>query len=68
MPYDGLEVDMLSVGNADSILVTNWVAWNNTVSRVLIDGTNKSGAGVVRSFFEKQQDHLAGCSRPYPPT
>ncbi len=55
MPYDGLEVDMLSVGNADSILVTNWVASNNTVSRVLIDGANKLGADVVKAFLKNNK-------------
>jgi beta-lactamase superfamily II metal-dependent hydrolase len=47
--FDGLEVDMLSLGDADSILVTRW---NGTqASRVLIDGGNKGDAPTVRSFL-----------------
>jgi len=53
MPYDGLEVDMLSVGNADCILVTNWNA--SKATRVLIDGANKSGAEVLKNFLKKNQ-------------
>jgi|SRR5579883_1160123 len=47
--FDGLEVDMLSLGDADSILVTRWDG--NKASRVLIDGGNKGDASIVRSFL-----------------
>jgi beta-lactamase superfamily II metal-dependent hydrolase len=47
--YDGVEYDMLSLQDADCILVS---AWNGqTVSRVLIDGGNKGDAEKVRSFL-----------------
>jgi beta-lactamase superfamily II metal-dependent hydrolase len=38
--YEGLEIDMLSVGCADAILVTRWT--NGIAHRVLVDGGNKS--------------------------
>jgi len=34
--YYGLEIDMLSLGDADSILITEWCG--NYVFRVLVDG------------------------------
>src|SRR5262249_10293255 len=47
--YDGVEYDMLTLGDADCILVS---AWNGqTVSRVLIDGGYKNDADKVRSFL-----------------
>jgi beta-lactamase superfamily II metal-dependent hydrolase len=47
--YDGLEVDVLSLGNADSILVTLWQGFLST--RVLIDGGCKTSAPTVRAFL-----------------
>jgi beta-lactamase superfamily II metal-dependent hydrolase len=47
--YDGLEVDVLSLGNADSILVTFWQGFLCT--RVLIDGGCKASAPTVRAFL-----------------
>jgi beta-lactamase superfamily II metal-dependent hydrolase len=47
--FNGVEIDMLSLGDADSILVTAWAgtdAW-----RVLIDGGTVSNAKVVREFL-----------------
>lgn len=52
MPYDGLEVDMISVGNADCNLVTRWDAASNSWSCVLIDGGNKSDIGKLRDFLK----------------
>jgi beta-lactamase superfamily II metal-dependent hydrolase len=48
----GLEVDMLSLGDADCILVTGWSG--NTARRVLIDGGNKGSFDVVRGFLKKR--------------
>ncbi len=47
--YSGIEVDMLSLGNADCILVSFW----NGVSvyRILIDGGNKGDAAIIRQFL-----------------
>jgi beta-lactamase superfamily II metal-dependent hydrolase len=47
--YSGLEIDMLSLGNADSILVSFWNGYS--VNRVLIDGGNKGDAPIVRAFL-----------------
>jgi beta-lactamase superfamily II metal-dependent hydrolase len=47
--YHGLEVDMLSVGDADCILVTNWAS--GVADRVLIDGGNKGDFDAVRAFL-----------------
>jgi len=52
MPYDGLEVDMISVGNADCIVVRRWVAASNSWSCVLIDGGNKSDVDKLRRFLK----------------
>lgn len=49
---------MLSLGNADCILVTRW--YNGEAERVLIDGGGKSSASTVRSFLRKQGiSHIA---------
>jgi beta-lactamase superfamily II metal-dependent hydrolase len=47
--YNGIELDMLSLGDADCILVSFWNGWS--VYRVLIDGGNKGDAPKVRSFL-----------------
>lgn len=47
--YSGIEIDMLSVGNADCILVSYWSGLS--VQRVLIDGGNKGDAPTVRAFL-----------------
>jgi beta-lactamase superfamily II metal-dependent hydrolase len=47
---NGLEVDMLSVGNADCILATKW--FNGAGTRVLIDGANKGNFETVRGFLK----------------
>jgi len=68
MPYDGLEVDMISVGNADCILVTRWDAASNSWSCVLIDGGNKGDAGKVRSFLKARSINRLNalvCTHPH---
>jgi beta-lactamase superfamily II metal-dependent hydrolase len=50
--YNGLEVDMLSVGNADCILVTRWDANSASWSNILIDGGNKGSFPVLRRFLQ----------------
>lgn len=52
MSYNGIGIDMLSLGNADCILVTRW--YDGVAERVLIDGGDKSSASTVRSFLRKQ--------------
>jgi beta-lactamase superfamily II metal-dependent hydrolase len=52
MLFDGLEVDMLAIGDADCILVRNWVAQTKSWSCVLIDGGNKGDVDNVRSFLK----------------
>ncbi len=47
--YNGIEVDMLSLGNADCILVSFWSGF--FVHRVLIDGGSKGDAPAVRGFL-----------------
>src|SRR4051812_10085439 len=64
--YNGLEVDMLSVGNADSILVTRWT--NGLATRVLLDGGNKGSASTVKAFLLSRRiqyfDHIV-CTHPH---
>ena len=51
--YNGLEIDMLSLGNADCVLVSFWSSYS--VYRVLIDGGNKCDAPIVRAFLRGLQ-------------
>jgi len=65
-PYNGLEVDMLSLGNADAILVTQWL--NSNAVRVLIDGGNTSDAEkVLAKLQELRIGHLhhVVCTHPH---
>jgi beta-lactamase superfamily II metal-dependent hydrolase len=66
--YDGLEIDMISLGKADSILVTKRDWWQSTTTRVLIDGGNKGSAHTVRAFLRSRDvtyvDHVV-CSHPH---
>lgn len=64
--YNGLEIDMLSLGNADSILVTKW-EWG-TPTRVLIDGGNANSYDTVRNFLADQGVsfiHHMVCTHPH---
>ncbi|MGO9126086.1 MAG: ComEC/Rec2 family competence protein [Terriglobales bacterium] len=47
--YNGIEIDMLSLGDADCILVSFWSGLS--VYRVLIDGGNKGDAPAIRAFL-----------------
>jgi hypothetical protein len=50
--FNGIEIDMLSLGDADSILVTAWAGSN--IWRVLIDGGCASDAKIVREFLQSR--------------
>lgn len=52
MSYNGLEIDMFSLGDADSILVTKWTGEYSR--RVLIDGGNASSSDTVQKFLRDQ--------------
>jgi beta-lactamase superfamily II metal-dependent hydrolase len=57
MGFDGIEVDMFSVGNADSILVTRWEV--GVAPRVLIDGANPgSSEEIVEGLISRGIRHL----------
>jgi len=64
--YNGLEIDMLNLGNADSILATKWI--NNEPIRILIDGGNKKDAQLIKSFLIERGayhiDHMI-CTHPH---
>jgi beta-lactamase superfamily II metal-dependent hydrolase len=64
--YNGIEVDMLSLGDADSILVTRWE--NGVASRVLIDGGNRGDTPKVKRFLYAHGamylDHIV-CTHPH---
>jgi beta-lactamase superfamily II metal-dependent hydrolase len=64
--YQGLEIDLLNLGNADSILVTCWS--NGLATRVLIDGGNSSDSQQVLAFLRRRGiaylDHIV-CSHPH---
>jgi beta-lactamase superfamily II metal-dependent hydrolase len=60
----GIEIDMLSLGNADCILVSRWE--NGVPTRILIDGGNKGNATDVRTFQLgiSYLDHVV-CTHPH---
>lgn len=64
--YDGLEIDMLAIGDADCILVTRWESGRAT--RVLIDGGCVDSVDTVRAFLFGHTighiDHVI-CSHPH---
>jgi beta-lactamase superfamily II metal-dependent hydrolase len=47
--FDGIEIDMLSLGDADAILVSRWSRAG--LSRVLIDGGRKADYPKLREFL-----------------
>jgi beta-lactamase superfamily II metal-dependent hydrolase len=47
--FDGIEIDMLNLGDADCILVTQWAPFGP--QRVLIDGGNGDDAPTVKEFL-----------------
>lgn len=66
MSYDGLEIDMLSVGDADCILVTGWVG--GASEHVLVDGGNPDDYSTLSAFLAgravSRLSHVV-CSHPH---
>ncbi|MBP9024748.1 MAG: MBL fold metallo-hydrolase [Phycisphaerae bacterium] len=66
MNYNGFEIDMLSVGDADCTLITEWT--NGVSTRVLIDGGNAESAKTLKGFLEAQGiyyiEHVV-CTHPH---
>lgn len=66
MSNEGVEIDMLNLGNADSILVTRWIG--GVPHRILIDGGRTDDAGKVLAFLRKRDvkflDQIV-CSHPH---
>lgn len=64
--YDGIEIDMLALGDADSTLVTHWVGGRAT--RILIDGGTGGDADTVAEFLDQRGvaalDHMV-CTHPH---
>jgi beta-lactamase superfamily II metal-dependent hydrolase len=60
MAYNGMEIDMLAVGDADCILVTRWV--DGVATRILVDGGKRAHANLIRSFLHARDitfiDHV----------
>lgn len=50
--YDGIEVDLLSLGDADCIVVTKWQA--SSPHRILIDGGSGSDAEIILDFLRRR--------------
>src|ERR1043166_818004 len=66
MMFNGVEVDMLSVGNADAMLVTRWV--DGVATRILIDGGDACDAeNVIAFLIRRGATHLnhVVCSHPH---
>lgn len=47
--FDGFEVDLLSLGDADCIVLTQW--YQGLPYRVLVDGGRVSQAALIRDFL-----------------
>lgn len=47
--FNGLEIDMLSLGDADCIVVTQWTDFGP--QRILIDGGDEADAPIIREFL-----------------
>lgn len=66
MSFNGFEIDMLNVGDADCILVTQWQ--NNTPARVLIDGGSADTVAELTGFLRDQGifyiEHMV-CTHPH---
>lgn len=50
--FNGIEVDVLSLGDADCVIVTKW--YEDLPSRILIDGGCGNDAGVILDFLLKR--------------
>ncbi len=48
--FDGLEIDMVSVGDADCLVVTHWTA-HLGAQRILIDGGKASDFPMIKDFL-----------------
>jgi beta-lactamase superfamily II metal-dependent hydrolase len=66
MTLQGIEIDMLSLGDSDSILVTGWSSLGPT--RVLIDGGNPTCGQAILDFLQSHGisriNHLV-CTHPH---
>lgn len=51
--FNGLEIDMLSLGDADCIVVTQWTSFGP--QRILIDGGSGADAPIVREFLRSRR-------------
>jgi beta-lactamase superfamily II metal-dependent hydrolase len=58
--FDGFEVDVLSLGDADCILVSQWAGY--AVTRLLIDGGKEADYPEVKAFLQSRNamtiDHI----------
>ncbi|MBV8227000.1 MAG: MBL fold metallo-hydrolase [Verrucomicrobia bacterium] len=66
MSYEGLDIDLLNLGDADSILVTRWQY--SIPTRILIDGGNSSDSQKVLDFLHRLGAgylHHIVCSHPH---
>ena len=66
MIYNGIEIDMMSLGDADSCLFTQWI--DGKYVRILIDGGNKGSATTVRRFLKDHGVtylHHVVCTHPH---
>ncbi|HWY52864.1 MAG TPA: hypothetical protein VNZ03_00270 [Terriglobales bacterium] len=50
--FDGIEVDVLSLGDADCVIVTKW--YEGSPIRILIDGGCGKDAGVILDFLRSR--------------
>jgi hypothetical protein len=53
--FNGLEIDMISIGDADCILVTQWSPFDGYLFRVLVDGGSKTDAKQIKEFLGEAQ-------------
>jgi len=66
--FDGFEIDMLSLSDADCILVTQWSPFDGYPFRVLVDGGSRSHAKLIKEFLaERDATHVYAvvCTHPH---
>ncbi len=66
--FNGLEIDMMSIGDADCILVSQWSPVDAYAFRVLVDGGSKPDAKQIREFLvERGATHVYAvvCTHPH---
>jgi glyoxylase-like metal-dependent hydrolase (beta-lactamase superfamily II) len=63
--FNGLEIDLISIGDADCILVTQWSPFDGYLFRVLVDGGSKTDAKQIKEFLGATHLYAVVCTHPH---